>query len=115
MFGSDYPRGLVNCLWFWWFPALDALAVAPALPIAFLLARRRFSVSLLRFPLRPLPRFFPAMLAAIALARLSRMKLLFTPFEQTIPRARLPCSTLPPPSRLIFARTCRTLGRAHGR
>src|ERR1035437_7390235 len=20
MFRSDYPRGLVNCLWLWWFP-----------------------------------------------------------------------------------------------
>src|SRR5579862_4660329 len=115
MFLSDYPRGLVNCLWLRWFPAFDALPVTPALAIAFLLARRRFPVALLGLPLRPLPRFFPAMLAAVPLARLLRMKLLFTPFEQTRPRARLPCSALPPPSRLIFPRTCNTLGRAHGR
>lgn len=115
MFLSDYPRGVVICLDIWQFAAPDALPVAPALAITFLLARRRFPVSLLRFPLRPLPGFIPAMLAAIPLARLPRMKLLFTPFEQTKPRARLPDSALPPPSRLIFARMRRTLGRAHGR
>jgi len=47
MFLSDYPRGLANCLWLRWVPAFDALPVAPALAVAFLLARRRFPVSLL--------------------------------------------------------------------
>jgi hypothetical protein len=69
MFRSDYPRLITNRLWLWWFPILDALPVAPTLPIAFLLASRRFPVSLLRFPPRPLPRLLPAWRAATALAR----------------------------------------------
>jgi len=65
MFWSDYPRGVVNCLWLCWFPALDALPVAPALPVPFLLARYRRPVSLLRLPARPFPRRRPAARAAI--------------------------------------------------
>ena len=38
MFLSDYPRALVNRFWFRRLPALYTLPVAPALPIAFLLA-----------------------------------------------------------------------------
>src|SRR5215471_8237739 len=115
MFLSDYPRGLTNCLWLFWFPGCDAFPVATALPIALLPARLGRAISLLRLPLPPLPRFLPATLAAISLARSPRMKLLFTPFEQTTPRAWLPCSALPPARRLIFTPTCTTLGRAHGR
>ena len=110
MFCSDYPRGLTNCLWLRRFPAFDALPVALALAVALLLARRCFPVSLLRFPPRSLFRFRPALSAAIALARLPRMKLLFAPFEQTPPQPR---SALPPGRRLIFARSCKTLGRDH--
>src|SRR5215831_2581703 len=113
MFLSDYPRGLVNRLWFRPFPAFYTLPVAPALPIAFLLAPFGASILLLPFPPRPLPRCRPAALAAIPLARLPRTKLLLTPFQQTRPRPASP--TLPPASRLIFAASCSTLGRAHGR
>jgi hypothetical protein len=45
MFLSDDPRGLVNRLCFRRFLALDALPVAPALPVAFLLAALAGSVS----------------------------------------------------------------------
>src|SRR6516165_1087949 len=113
MFLRDYPRGVVNHRWFRRFPALDALPVAPALPVAFLLAALCGSVLLLCFPPRPLPRFFPAALAAISLVRLPRMKALLAAFQQTRPRPASP--TLPPASRLIFARSCSTLERAHGR
>lgn len=115
MFLSDYPRGLANCLWRCWLPVLDALAVAPTLAVAFLLAARRRSVLLLRLPSRPLPHFFPTLGTAIALARVLRMKTLFAPFEQTAPGTRPASPALPPADRLIFARTCNTLGRAHGR
>jgi hypothetical protein len=119
MFCSDYPRGVVNCLWLWWFPAFDALPVAPALPVPFLLARCRRPVSLLRLPPRPFPRRLPAMLAAIALARLSRMKALLASLQQTTPgpggTPRPPGQSFPSASLLIFGMACRTLGRAHGR
>jgi len=106
MFCSDDPRGVANYLWLWWFPGFDALAVALALPVAFLLARRRRPVPLLRLPLRPLPRRLPAMPAAIALARLPGTKALLAPFEQTIPHARSAWQPSPPPSLLIFGMTC---------
>jgi len=105
MFGSDYPRRVVNCLWLWWFPALDALAVASALPVPFLLARRRFPVSFLGFPARPFPGRLPASLAAVALARLPGRKALLAPFEQTASRPR-PTRQSPPPSLLIFGMGC---------
>src|SRR6516225_10292444 len=54
MFLSDYPRGLLNCFWLWGFSAFDPLPVALALPLPFLVAPRRFPVSLLRLPPRPL-------------------------------------------------------------
>src|SRR5205085_404781 len=114
MFGRDDPRGFVNCLWLWWFPTFDALAVAPALPVPFLLARRRRPVSLLRLPLRPLPRRLPAMLAAIALARLPGMEALLASFQQAAPHPRPTRQSLRP-TLLIFGMGCRTLGRAHGR
>src|SRR5438309_9707612 len=87
MFGSDYPRRVVKCLWLRWFPALDALAVASALPVPFLLAQRRFPVSFLSFPARPFPCRFPASLAAVALARLPGMKALLATFQQTAPHS----------------------------
>src|SRR5262245_43584729 len=102
MFLSDYPRGLANCLCLCWLPVLDALPVAPALTIAFLLARRRFPVSLLGLPSRPLPRCLPAARAAISLAHLSRMKTLLASLEQTAPCARPSCLALSPPSRLLL-------------
>src|SRR5262245_35806208 len=61
MFLRDYPRGFANHRRLWWFQAFDALAVAPALTVAFLLAIRRLAVLLLRFPPRPLPRFLPTL------------------------------------------------------
>src|SRR5271154_2220890 len=112
---SDYPRGVANCLQLCWFPGFDALAVAPALAVAFLLATRCRSVLLLRFPSRPFPRSLPAPCAAIALARVPRMKTLLASLEHTVPYSWPPHAALPPASRLIFARVCKTLGRAHGR
>lgn len=112
---SDYPRGLSNCLWLWWFPAPHPLPVAPALTVPFLLAQRRRPVSLLRLPPRPLPRRLPAAFAAIALVRLPGMKALLASFQQTTPHPRPACQSLPPTRLLIFGMTCRTLGKAHGR
>src|SRR5579859_4046728 len=115
MFLSDYPRSRLNYFWFWRFPALDAFSVAPALPIPLLLACSRFPVPLLSLPPRPSPCCLPAALAAISLASLSRMKKLLASLEKTTASTRLSCPALSSPSRLLFARSCRTLGRAHGR
>src|SRR5579871_2654 len=112
MFLSDYPRAVINCLWICCFAALDALPVAPALAIAFLQPSRRFPITFLGLPLRPLPRSSPTLCTAIALAHVPRMKLLFTTLEQTRSRARLPGPAFRS-SRLILARTCNTFGRAH--
>ncbi len=86
--GVITPRGVVNCLWLWWFPPFDALPVTPALPVPFLLARPCRPVSLLCLPPRPLPRRLPAALAAIALACLPRMKALLASLQQTAPHPR---------------------------
>jgi len=114
MFGSDYPRGGVNRFWLWRFPTLDAFPVAAALAVPFLLARRRLPISLLSFLARPFPRRLPAVLAAIAFARLLGTKALLAAFQQTAPHPR-PTGQSPPPSLLIFGMGCRILGRAHGR
>src|ERR1043166_6372663 len=114
MFGSDYPRGIVNGFWLWGFPPFDAFPVSPTLTVPFLLACCRLPVSLLRFPPRPFSRRFPAALAAITLACLPGMKALRAPFQQTAPHPR-PTRQSPPPSLLIFGMGCRILGRAHGR
>src|SRR5882672_8579717 len=115
MFGSDYPRGLLNGLWLWRFPAFDPLPVTPALAVPLLFARRLLPVALLCLPLRPLPRRLPATLAAIPLARLPRMKTLLASLQQTTAHPRPTEQSLPPASLLIFEMACRTLGRAHGR
>src|SRR5947199_2709469 len=114
MFCSDDPRRLVNYLCLWWFPAFDALPVAPALPLAFLLAGRCLPVALLRLPPVPLPRRIPALFAAITLAGLPRMKTLLASLQQTEPRTR-PARQSLRSTLLIFGIGCRTLGRAHGR
>jgi len=106
MFGSDYPRSLVNCLWLCWFPAFDPLAVAPALTVPLLLARCRRPVSLLRLPPRPLPRRLPAMFAAIALTLLPGMKAMLASLQQTTAHPRPTGQSLPPASLLIFGMTC---------
>ena len=67
------------------------------------------------FPPRPGPRRLPALLAAIALPRISRPKLLLASSEQTPPGpwpARRPFA---PAALLIFGMACSTLGRAQGR
>ena len=112
---SDYPRGIVNCFWLWCFPAFDALAVAPALSAALLSPRRSFPVSLLVLPPRPFPRRFPALLAAVALPRLPGMEALLASLQEAIPLTRPTPGLFPSPTRLPFARTCKILGRAHGR
>ena len=89
--------------------------VAPALAVPLLLAPRRLPVALLRFPPRPSPRRLPAAGAAIALPRLHGMKLPLTPFEQTPASPGPPAHCWLPPTLLIFALTCSTLGKAHGR
>src|SRR6516225_6631983 len=110
MFRSDDPRTLLNCPCFCGFPALEALPVAPALPLALLLPRRRFPVALLRLPPRPLPRSRPARIAAIPLARMPRTKALLASLQQTVARPRSPCPALPPATGLLFPLACRTLG-----
>jgi hypothetical protein len=114
MFCSDYPRGVVNCLWLWWFPALEALPVALALPVPFLLACPCRPVALLCLPPRPLPRRLPTALAAIALARLPRMKALLASLQQIPPHPRPAGQSLPPATLLIFGMACSTLGRPMG-
>jgi hypothetical protein len=99
----------------WWFSAPDALPVTPALPVALLFAGRSVPVSLLGFPPRPGPRRLPALLAAIALPRMSRPKVLLTSFEQTPPGPWPAHQPLASAARLIFGMACRTLGRAQGR
>ena len=88
MFRSDDPRTLLNCPCFCRFPALEALPVAPVLPLALLLPRCRFPVSLLRLPPRPLPRSRPAGITAIPLTRMPRRKALFASLQKTVPRPR---------------------------
>ena len=112
---SDYPRGVWNCFTCRWLSVPDTLPIAPALPVPLLFAGRSVPVSLLGFPPRPGPRCLPALLAAIALPRMSRPKVLLTSFEQTPPG---PWPAHPPFSSaalLIFGMACRTLGRAQGR
>lgn len=98
----------------WFSPALNALAVTPTLPVAFFLARRRRPVTLLGLPSRPLPRCPPALLAAIALARLARAKTLIATFQQTTAGARTAGRPFPPAAFLIMVWACRILERAHG-
>src|SRR5260370_36892645 len=115
MLGIDSPRGAVNGLWLWCFPAFDALPVAPAVGVPFLPARLRRPVSLLRLPARPSLRRFPALCAAISLARLPGMKALLASFQQTRAGSRPAGQWLPPPPRLVFGVACRALRRAHWR
>lgn len=97
-------------------PLSDTLAVTPVLPVAFFFACRRRPVTLLSLPARPLPRRLPALLAAIALARLAGMKTLVAAFQQTPAGARTAGRAFPPAAVfLIFGRACRILVRAHGR
>src|ERR1035438_7970411 len=114
MFCSDYPRCLVNCLWLWGLPAFHALPVAPALTVPLLLSGPGRPVFFLGLPARPFPRRFPALVAAITLARLPGMKALIASFQQTQPHPRPACQSLRP-TLLIFGMTCRILDRAHGR
>jgi hypothetical protein len=85
------------------------------LPVPLLFAGRSVPVSLLGFPPRPGPRRLPALLAAIALPRMSRPKVLLTSFEQTLPGAGPAHQPFASAALLIFGMACRTLGRAQGR
>ena len=80
-----------------------------------LFAGRSVPVSLLGFPPRPSPRRLPALLAAIALPRLPRPKVLLTSFEQTPPGPWPAHQPFASAALLIFGMACRTLGRAQGR
>jgi len=119
MFLSDHPRGPVNCLWLWGLSAADPLPVALALTVPLLFAGGRLPVALLRFPPRPHPRRLSTALAAIALARLPRMKTLLASFQQTTPgpggTPRPTSCPSTPPSLLIYGIACMILGKAHGR
>src|ERR1039457_6353232 len=106
MFCCDYPRGLVNRLWLWRFPAFHALPVALALTVPLLLAGPGRPVSFLGLPARPLPRCFPPLFAAITLARLPETETLLAPFQQTAPHPR-PTGQSLPPTLLIFGMTDR--------
>ena len=85
------------------------------MPVPLLFAGRSVPVSLLGFPPRPGPRRLPALLAAIALPRMSRPKLLLTSFEQTLPGAGPAHQPFAAAALLIFGMACSTLGRAQGR
>jgi len=82
--------------------------------MAFFFARRRRPVTLLSLPPRPLPGRFPALGAAIALARLNRTKTLVAPFQETAARPRTTDRASPPAVFLILGGACRILERAHG-
>jgi hypothetical protein len=112
---SDYPRGVWNCFTCRWFSVPDTLPIALALPVPLLFASRSVPVSLLGFPPRPGPRRLPALLAAIALPRMSRPKVLLTSFEQTLPGAGPAHQPFASAALLIFGMACSTLGRAQGR
>jgi hypothetical protein len=112
---SDYPRGVWNCFTCRWFSVPDTLPIALALPVPLLFAGRSVPVSPLGFPPRPGPRRLPARLAAIALPRMSRPKVLLTSFEQTLPGAGPAHQPFASAALLIFGMACRTLGRAQGR
>ena len=96
------------------FALSDALAITPALPVAFVFARRRRPIALLSLPARPSPCRSPALVAAIALSCPPGMKTLLASFQQTAARPRAPACALPPAGLLIFRRACRILNRAHG-
>ena len=85
------------------------------MPVALLFTRRRGPIALLGLPPRPGPRRLPARLAAIALPRMSRPKLLLTSFEQTPPGPGPAPQPFAPAALLIFGMACSTLGRAQGR
>ena len=85
------------------------------MPVPLLFAGRSVPVSLLGFPPRPGPRRLPALLAAIALPRMSRPKVLLTSFEQTLPGAGPAHQSFASAALLIFGLACSTLGRAQGR
>jgi len=85
------------------------------LPVPLLFAGRSVPVSLLGFPPRPGPRRLPALLAAITLPRMSRVKALFTSFEQTLPGSWPAHQPFASAALLIFGMACSTLGRAQGR
>ena len=112
---SDYPRGVWNCFTCRWFSVPDTLPIALALPVPLLFAGRSVPVSLLGFPPRPGPRRLPALLAAIALPRMSRPKVLLTSFEQTPPGPWPAHQLFASAALLIFGMACSTLGRAQGR
>src|SRR6266571_1092910 len=81
---SDYPRGPRNGFFRrWLFAISDARAITPALPVAFVFARRRRPIALLSLPARPSPCRSPALVAAIALSCPPGMKTLLASFQQT--------------------------------
>ena len=112
---SDYPRGVWNGFTCPWFSVPDTLPIALALSVPLLFAGRSVPVSLLGFPPRPGPRRLPARLAAIALPRMSRPKVLLTSFEQTPPGPWPAHQPFASAALLIFGMACSTLGRAQGR
>jgi hypothetical protein len=91
------------------------LAIPPALPVAFLFARRRRPVPLLSFPVRPLPRCLPALRAAIALACSPRTKPPLASFQQALAASRPALGTLSSCALAAVRLACTILGRAHGR
>jgi hypothetical protein len=96
------------------FALSDALAITPALPVAFVFARRRRPIALLSLPARPSPCRSPALVAAMALSCPPGMKTLLASFQQTAARPQAPACASPPTGLLIFSRACRILNRAHG-
>ena len=115
-FCCDYPRGSLSprqmppfC------PRSLSVAAALRLPLVFAVSSR--AVGPLRLPPRPLPRFAPTVIAAIARPGPARSKLLFAAFQEAEAQTGATSSLLCRLSVwvLICAPVRRILGGAHGR
>ena len=101
------------------FSLLTAFPVSPALLSPLLFAAIGLPVVVLRFPLSPVPCFFPALLAAVARKRMNGTKSTLASLQQTSSSARtshsprLPCGFVL--LNLIFSGSWKIFTRAHGR
>ena len=111
---AGFTRRVVCC-----FSLLTALPVSPALLSPLVFAAIGLPVVVLRFPLSPVPCFFPALLAAVARKRMNGTKSTLASLQQTSSGARtshsprLPCGFVL--VNLIFFGSWTIFTRAHGR
>jgi len=111
---AGFTRRVVCC-----FSLLTALPVSPALLSPLVFAAIGLPVVVLRFPLSPVPCFFPALLAAVARKRMNGTKSTLASLQQTSSSARtshsprLPCGFVL--LNLIFSGSWKIFTRAHGR